>query len=253
MNITEVDKVLAEMLTENTGVALCDSGGAYGRNWEKNQGKIVEDYVKDSEVWGEFDSDGNFEYYVISVFHYLRNQLDLDAICREFNQINISADNWDDDRFYGVSAEGGKFLDTYKLTIQRSFNSYNGESVLSQVIQGIYLRIGGIGYILLQIHGGCDVRGGYTSARLFRIDNEWGDGEYNWLSPEDVYGSFTPNNADVKTPVLPGCENVNVLETSAGVITFDNSYDGYSLRSEDDQPVKLNQNNGKIELWLPEY
>lgn len=234
MNITEVDKVLANMLTENTGVALCDSGGVYGRNWEHQQGKTIDDFMKESEVQEEYDSEGNFEYYVISVFHYLRNQLDLDAICREFNQINISVDNWDDERFYGVSAEGGKLLDSYKLTVQNSFNSYNGESALSQVIQGIYLRIGGIGYILLQIHGGCDVRGGYTTARLFRINNEWGDVDYDCLTPENVYGCFTPNN-------------------SAGTISFDNSYDGYSLRDENNQPVELNQNNGKIELWLPEY
>ena len=25
--------------------------------------------------------------------------------------------------------------------------------------------------MILQIHGGCDVRGGYTNARLFKIDN----------------------------------------------------------------------------------
>jgi hypothetical protein len=251
MNNTEVDKVLANMLTECTGVALCDSGGAYGRNWERQQGKTVDDFMKESEVQGEYDSEGNLEYYTISVFHYLRNQLELDVICREFNKINIPADNWDDERFYGVSAEGGKFLDTFKTKEQNTFNSYNGESALSQVIQGTYLRIGGIGYILLQIHGGCDVRGGYTTARLFRIDNEWGDGEYDWLCPEDVYGRFIPNGADLETPAL--IDGVDILGTSVGVIQFDNSYDGYSLRTEDNQPVELNQNKGKIELWLREY
>lgn len=29
--------LIYEMLTENTGRHMLDSGGAYGRNWERNQ------------------------------------------------------------------------------------------------------------------------------------------------------------------------------------------------------------------------
>ena len=50
----DTGNVIASMLTENTGIALCDSGGSpqydddgkyigsqhgYGRNWERNQGR----------------------------------------------------------------------------------------------------------------------------------------------------------------------------------------------------------------------
>ena len=28
-------------------------------------------------------------------------------------------------------------------------------------------------YLLLQIHGGCDVRGGYTDAKLFKPSDDW--------------------------------------------------------------------------------
>jgi hypothetical protein len=36
---TETQTVLLEMFQENTGAHMLDSGGAYGRNWERNQGK----------------------------------------------------------------------------------------------------------------------------------------------------------------------------------------------------------------------
>ena len=33
-------------------------------------------------------------------------------------------------------------------------------------------------YLLLQIHGGCDARGGYTNAKLFQCQEEWMIHEY---------------------------------------------------------------------------
>ena len=39
---TETQKMLARMLTENTGRNILDSGDAYGRHWEKNQGITVD-------------------------------------------------------------------------------------------------------------------------------------------------------------------------------------------------------------------
>ena len=32
-----VEQTIYGMLTESTGAALCDSGGAYGRHWQRNQ------------------------------------------------------------------------------------------------------------------------------------------------------------------------------------------------------------------------
>lgn len=35
--LTSTERVLIAMLTENTGRHMLDSGGAYGRNWERNR------------------------------------------------------------------------------------------------------------------------------------------------------------------------------------------------------------------------
>ena len=234
-----------EMLTECTGSALCDSGDAYGRNWERNQGKKLKDFENEPAVQLDW-YEGKAESYTISVFHYLVNQLIVDEFCDRFNKINLKADNWNGDT-YGVSKEGQDYLNKIGAKLQNGFNSYNGNSALSQVIQGTYCRIKGRGYILLQIHGGCDVRGGYTDARLFVIDNGCGDIDFDCLAPEDVYGRLIPKGADLKTPAL--IDGVDVLKTSAGVIEFSNNYDGYSLRDENDNEIDITDKYD-VEIWL---
>jgi len=244
-----VGQTLVEMLTENTGKHFLDSGGAYGRNWERQQGKKLKDFMSEPEVVAEFDNEGNYDYYIISVFHYLLKQLALDNYCDKFNSINVPAGDWEGDT-YGVSAEAQEYLNSIGAKLQCTFNSYNGESALSQVIQGTYCRIKSRGYVLLQIHGGCDVRGGYTDARLFLIDNEYGDTDFDCLAPEDVYGVWAPNGADTGTPSLPECENIDTDITSAGMIQLDNCYDGYSLRDENNKEFACNIKDGKLDLWL---
>ena len=68
-----------------------------------------------------------------------------------------------------MSSESWEWLTSrFEVRVTRTFNTYNGDSDLSQVLQGSYLEINDEEYIMLQIHGGCDVRGGYTNARLFK-------------------------------------------------------------------------------------
>ena len=70
-----------------------------------------------------------------------------------------------------------------------SFNSYNYDSNLSQVIQGTWGEFDGEPYVLLQVHQGCDVRGGYTDAKLFKIDDD------HSFSSENAMFSFADNES----------------------------------------------------------
>lgn len=165
------------MMTENTGRNLLDSGGIYGRNWEQNQRKTIEDFMSEPEakyILDYYGKDEDRKYYIertVSTFHYLCG-LDMDDICREFNEINVGADNWDwDADACGVSFNAGGYLDALNAEIEYTFNTYNGESDLSQIIQGSRLKINDEYYYLIQVHGGCDARGGYTDARLFKCMN----------------------------------------------------------------------------------
>lgn len=164
--VTRTDQVLAEMLTENTGRHLLDSGGAYGRNWERNQGRTVEDFLAAPPV--TLDARYGYIDVTLDVFHWLRARLeydaDLDADFLAFAE--GSTEPWlvDAERF-AESTRTERGLDYLNGT----YNSYNSENFLSQTIQFVISTDEqGDEYVLLQIHGGCDVRGGYTRPRAFR-------------------------------------------------------------------------------------
>lgn len=215
---TTVEATIYGMLTESTGASLCDSGGAYGRHWERNQLKTLEDFKNAPEVtWDGYS-------YTINVFHYLMKcgGLELDSFCHDFNSKDV--EDWDGD-YYGVSKAGQAWLDNYEFTSDRSWNTYNHESSLSQVLQGTELERDGEKYLLLQIHQGCDVRGGYTDAKLFKL-------EYGYMGGEDVCGC--------------------VLRPDGKVILVDNMYNGHSLTDENGNEVEIGEED-KVEVSLIEF
>lgn len=182
----KVVNVLYKMFKENTGRSMCDSGDAYGRNWEKNQGKKVSDFLKEPEVHIDFSREEGGKAsldYTVNLFHYLASCLDLDDTCEYFNREYVPAEDWNSEKAYGLSDAGEEYLISIGADIKEGWNSYNGEDPFSQVTQGSYVNLNGKTYLLLQIHGGCDVRGGYTDARLFLI-SEYEDG---FLYPPDIW------------------------------------------------------------------
>jgi len=181
---THTEKLVYQMLTENTGSHMLDSGGAYGRHWERNQKKTIEEFFNEKEQvievneWKASNGILQKEYErTVSVFHYLSG-LDLDDICDEFNRINTDCNDWEGFH-YGVSEDASDYLNSIgEVDMIREFNTYNGESDLSQVLQGAWIEIDNEQYLLLQIHNGCDVRGGYTDAKLFKPCDEYMIHEY---------------------------------------------------------------------------
>jgi hypothetical protein len=161
-------ELIYSMLTESTGAHMLDSGGAYGRHWERNQKRSIEDFENEPEQL--YTWDGHYICRTVSVFHYL-SQLEQDELCEEFNA--LPCPNWDAEEVYGVSDSQWRWLcwqanvRLSDLSVKHTFNTYNWDSDLSQVLHGSWIDIGGQQYLLLQIHNGCDVRGGYTDAKLF--------------------------------------------------------------------------------------
>lgn len=169
--MTDIKQMIYAMLTESTGVALCDSGGIYGRHWERNQKKSLADFERDPSATVDHDYDNSVS---VSTFHLLTGAagLELDDMCREYNEKYVPAKDWESD-IYGVSKEAAEWLKRNSFEIEDSFNTYNGEWLGDQTLQGTYLKRGVDKYVLLQVHGGCDVRGGYTDARLFYLPEDW--------------------------------------------------------------------------------
>lgn len=75
-----------------------------------------------------------------------------------------------DEDYYAAT---GIYGDGEPITV----NTYNEENLLDQVLLFSYFELrtgpgrGGLegAFIVLQVHGGCDVRGGYTRPRVFRV------------------------------------------------------------------------------------
>lgn len=66
---------ISEMLTENTGTAAMDSGGAYGRNWQRNQGRDFEAEPARSLGVTWFREGDEFRPDVsINVYHWLQEK-----------------------------------------------------------------------------------------------------------------------------------------------------------------------------------
>ena len=171
-------ELIHAMLTENTGRALGDSGDAYGRNWQRNAGKTMADFEAEPsatvEVSKYTDRNGATHWELsptVSLYHHLTDCLTQDDICREFNAMPV--EDWDGE-YYGVSASGQEWLDSIFRAEGDGFNTYNWCANFSQIFQGQLLEHIDTGekYALIQIHGGCDARGGYTDAKLFQLKCE---------------------------------------------------------------------------------
>tara|TARA_R110002073_G_scaffold323057_1_gene500023 strand:+ start:29 stop:754 length:726 start_codon:yes stop_codon:yes gene_type:complete len=170
-------ELIFSMLTENTGTHMCDSGGDNGRMWQRNANKCIADFENEPEELYQYDPKYNEIHRTVSVFHYLTHNLEINDICFRFNEINTNPDNHNADTktdifIYGVSSDAWQDLIMSNLSkeveVSRSWNTYNGESDLSQILQGANIIINDEHYVLIQIHGGADARGGYTDAKLFK-------------------------------------------------------------------------------------
>ena len=162
-NPTQTEEILLEMLTEDTGRHMLDSGGDSGRHWQRNQALTVEALKNEPATV----LDVKYGEATLSLFHHLSEKLTYSPEwTEEFN-------DWSGNR----DVSWLELMETFPQSMgwRRLFteNSYNRESLLSQVIQYTVYDTGSEILVALQVHGGADVRGGYTRPRIFSIDSEY--------------------------------------------------------------------------------
>lgn len=166
----ELKRAIQEMLVENTGCGIMDSGDAYGRGWEKNRSRDFknEDAIA-IEVW---DDQVAIQY---NVYKYLVNFLEITEESRGLDrQLQKAIELGDQDNYM---ADMEDFMEEQEQDGYRSFkvtNTYNNDNILSEVLQyGIIVSEDtDEHFIILQIHNGCDVRGGYTRPRVFSLGTD---------------------------------------------------------------------------------
>lgn len=178
-----MSKELAEMFVESTGAHFLDSGGAYGRAWQRHKEACKDstplDYCKSRPEAMFWSMATKYKELMVSVdlYHYLAQRL---SYCKDLTeQFHTWADNQPEPR------DGSKWtgdvrawLDETSEDAEKFYegNTYNDDNCLSQNFQYLLWEDDETDtkYIAVQIHGGCDARGGYTDARIFEID-KWGD------------------------------------------------------------------------------
>lgn len=198
----KTEEIIVDMLTENTGVHMLDSGSAYGRHWEENKkyGEEVEKWKERPETRVDIDAKHETIMVTSDIFHYLRYHVERTEKASELEK-----------KFYEY-AEQDRFERESWCQIMRELfgsnsitNTYNHETHLGQTLQyamiseeeaekflneesiaeGFKPDLYDMRYIILQIHNGCDVRGGYTKPRVFEI----GDPTYFLMHQTDIYAS----------------------------------------------------------------
>lgn len=177
-----IEKIIYKMLTESTGEHFLDSGGAYGRHWQRNQKKSLNDFMKEDYV--KYDME--YKTATKSLFHHLTESLTYNE--KLTNKLN----NWiRKDKYHYADNPKGRCNDTESVEQfmsefiypDRKVNcnyTYNEDNVLSQDIQFIYSEIYETDIIALSIHNGCDARGGFTDYKIFNV---------NW----DMFLSYHPD------------------------------------------------------------
>jgi hypothetical protein len=223
--VTETAQVLADMFTENTGSSILDSGSAYGRNWERNAGKTVTDLLAEDYLTLDV-LDGKIEPYSITInaYQFLNQRLTFDA-AMDAEYMAFTKDSQDSymedmanfcESVLGLQESRDIYGTGYSIE-----NTYNHDGcLLSQTLQFATARTEDDEYIILQVHGGCDVRGGYTRPRVFTgsiealildADREWIRCECSFTfqfgvdaNCENTQDSLAVD-ADTQLPICPEC------------------------------------------------
>ena len=196
MDIQDQTKnVLLGMMKEDTGRHMLDSGGAYGRHFERNQKRDIE-----SIPYGNlsFDIDEGTDKnrleinLTVNLFPWLNERVlyaeTLDKIFQNWKKENdreYTSHNEDIEDFLkhyfpdakGIEGDnapysGASYGDETMAIISQDFQYtifyLDEEDIEDSGLEGLEENE----YCFLQLHGGCDIRGGYTEPKVFYTDSD---------------------------------------------------------------------------------
>ena len=211
MSRSKTEEVLLGMLRESTGCHMLDSGGESGRAWQRNGGRDLEGEAEAvvSFAYGSIEVAHRLYHWLRMRLHF--DEEATDAFFGPFmEEIDVDeATSWGElrEKFPAwfarwmsaadreVDDDGEATCAGFEIEFARepyaatgiygdgdpvTVNSYNEPSLLDQVVLFTYFELrtrpGRSGhvesYVVLQVHGGADVRGGYTRPRVFTLSDK---------------------------------------------------------------------------------
>ena len=157
-------QVLSSMYREDTGSSFLDSGDAYGRAWERHRWMKGFDGVPSVVATGIDESGPTLSRNTFEVLsEHLTYEPELTRLFEAHPLLKCESNLHHAERFAEeICDDSGGAL--YFAT------GNDGDSIMDVAFQFTDFFKDGNQYILLQIHGGCDLRGGYTKPKVFRAD-----------------------------------------------------------------------------------
>lgn len=200
------NKTIENMMLERTAHQLGDSGDVYGRNYQRNQENgIDKSTISPIDFYLDEENKTIHLEQTVNIYDFLTKHLDKSYTADKIEEILYTVMEEENIDIYSIweiqDLFENNFLESYiydnyfdetiddytedyyleeipyELSPSPYFKGYdwintcNGEEFVSQTLQFMCFTDGYNDYVLLQIHGGCDVRGGYTRPRVFQIED----------------------------------------------------------------------------------
>lgn len=208
----QTERVIALMLTENCGTHILDSGGSSGRNWQRNQGR---DFKSEPASTIKFHAGSYNEISVThNIFHWLTERCTYD---RAMTKAFLKFAEANSGSYLGLADDFPKHLSDQGKDISGgdygrhpfTENTYNCENNLSQDMQFTVFSCGDTNYAIISIHGGADIRGGYSTPRVFEVDDNFFDYAHAHITPD--FQEVKAINQEIAkyheaNPALPGVD-----------------------------------------------
>lgn len=222
-----MEELLVGLFTQPTAHHICDSGGIYGRAYQRNAERDLKGEPQATlkvSKWGP--------EITVSAYHHLMACLELDHFCEAFNA--LPCPDWDSD-FYGCSNDQQIWLEDRMFERPDDvWNTCNWENNFDQTLQGEKLERDGEEYVLLQVHGGCDVRSGYTDAKLFKLQTWMED----YFMRDDTRFWMPREVAEKAGYVSPPLDQKHGFDADGISLSIYGSHtEAYDHRSSSDEPL----------------
>lgn len=178
----ETEEVLKEMMLQPIAHHICDSGEAYGYQYERRDDLEERPYGKIE--WETYDK-GLYGIVSLNTYRLICEYLVIDHVVDAMFQAFLTANDEMGKHLWGTEAFEA-FGDTIDKRVTCE-NTYNYDNALDTVLLvGTFSLDGSTeefpSHIIISTHNGCDVRGGYSDPHVFTVKSS-GDDIYSVLSP----------------------------------------------------------------------